>query len=314
MDFRGRALSGYSPVQRGACAALGPVSQNTPIQKPLRLRRLYTADSPFADSVRARCGWNQTLADWERFLETEPEGCFLAEWDGTAAGTATTTLYGPDLAWIGMVLVHPDFRRRGIGSALLQHCIQYLRGRSVRCIKLDATPAGKMVYDGLGFHDEWTLRRWEGRPATIEPESGLRLWQASDADRIDLLDRKAFGASRRKLLGALASQSHTSLVAESALGGIEGFGFARAGSRAVYLGPVVAANPEKGLRLVSALLAHHPGQKVFWDIPDDNKAAVTWAQQHGLTEQRPLIRMFLGENASPGDPRLQFALAGPEVG
>src|SRR5215510_8173248 len=117
----------------------------------LHVRCLTQADLPFADSVRATAGWNQTRRDWERFLALEPNGCFLAEWNGAPAGTATTTVYGTELAWIGMVLVHPDYRRRGIGRALLEHCIEHLREREVRCIKLDATPAGKKVYDGLGF-------------------------------------------------------------------------------------------------------------------------------------------------------------------
>src|SRR5437899_5195592 len=105
----------------------------------LTLRLLTRADLPFADSVRALAGWNQTAADWERILATEPEGCFLAEWNGVPAGTATTTVYGPALAWIGMVLVHPEFRRRGIGRALLEHCIAHLCKRGVRCLQPDAT-------------------------------------------------------------------------------------------------------------------------------------------------------------------------------
>src|ERR1051325_11798619 len=127
----------------------------------LRLRLLRATDLSFADSLRAQAGWNQTRADWQRFLAIEPEGCFLAEWNGAPAGTATTTAYGSKLAWIGMGLVHSDHRRRGIGRALLERCVQYLQARDVRCVKLDATPPGKQVYDGLGFKDEWLLTRWE---------------------------------------------------------------------------------------------------------------------------------------------------------
>ncbi len=281
------------------------------------MRTLTAADLDFADSVRALAGWNQTRADWERFLALESDGCFLAEWNGTPAGTATTTIYGPELAWIRMVLVHPDLRRRGIGRALLKHCIAYLRGRGVRCIKLDATPAGKEVYDRSGFRCEWTLKRWVGRPAMMTPDAarpGLRPWEETDAARVESLDAAAFGVSRRALLGALAEESPAALVMESAASGLAGFGFARAGSQALYLGPVVADSAQAGLGLVEALIARHPNETFYWDIPDPNEAAVDWARQHGFNVQRPLIRMFLGEDSSPGDPLRQFALAGPEVG
>jgi len=112
-------------------------------QSPLSLRLLRHKDLAFADSLRALVGWNQTFDDWERFLALEPDGCFLAECNGAPAGTATTLVYGPDLAWIGMALVHPDYRRRGIGRALLERCLEHLRVREVRCVKLDATPLGK---------------------------------------------------------------------------------------------------------------------------------------------------------------------------
>ena len=78
----------------------------------MRVRLMTRADVPFADSLRALAGWNQTVDDWKCFLALEPDGCFLAEWNGAPVGTATTTVYGPELAWIGMALVHPDFRRR----------------------------------------------------------------------------------------------------------------------------------------------------------------------------------------------------------
>jgi ribosomal protein S18 acetylase RimI-like enzyme len=281
----------------------------------LHLRLLTEADLPFADSVRALAGWNQTLADWRRFLAMAPDGCFLAEWNGAPAGTATTTVYGPELAWIGMVLVHPEFRRRGIGTALLQRCMDYLLARGVRCIKLDATPAGKPVYVALGFKDEWALTRWQHANPVVQsvPDPAIRNWRETDLQFAAALDMSAFGISRQTLLQTLAAQSHGALTLETESGECAGYGMIRRGARSLYLGPITARSANAGLRLVAALLAPG-GQSIFWDIPDLNAAAVAWAEKQGFTRQRSLMRMYLGENTTPGDPRKQFALAGPEVG
>jgi hypothetical protein len=214
-----------------------------------------------------------------------------------------------------MVLVHPDFRRRGIGRALLERCVEHLRERRVRCIKLDATPAGRPVYDGLGFKEEWTLTRWE-RAATsklaLESRSGIRSFD--DTDGIDLLDATAFGVSRKRLISALVKQCLCALLSEPQPGQIDGYGILRDGSAALYLGPVVAGSADAGTRLSDALLARTAGRKVYWDIPDQNSAAVRLAKTRGFMKQRPLTRLYLGEDTTPGDPQRQFAIAGPELG
>jgi ribosomal protein S18 acetylase RimI-like enzyme len=287
------------------------------MSRVLALRPLRLEDLNFADSLRSLAGWNQTHVDWKRMLALAPEGCFLAEWHGEAAGTATTTTYGPDLAWIGMVLVHPKFRRRGIGRALMEHCLDYLEGRRVRCCKLDATPLGRSVYAGLGFQDEWTLRRWEGPPLPSPPTSppaAIRSWREFDAAVVEPVDAAAFGVSRRALLEALSEHSLGRMVIESEGGQVCGFGLLRQGSLADYLGPVTAVSSEGASPLLEQLLASAPGEKVIWDIPDQNAPAVAWASSHGFTPARTLIRMFRGENRAPGNPRRQFAIAGPEVG
>lgn len=288
----------------------------------LHLRPMTGDDITFADSLRAHAGWNQTLADWERLLAMEPDGCFIAEWNGALAGTATTTIYGKELAWIGMVLVHPDLRRRGIGKALLQRCIDQLQRRGVRCIKLDATPQGQPVYEELGFKFEWTLTRWERSGLPIYSEDSptqlhLRHWRSGDAALIDRLDTMAFGVSRGKLLESLAKQSWSAVVAESEAREPCGYGLVGRGSRALYLGPVVAESPDTGMQIIRDLTAENnrqAGDAIFWDIPDRNVAAVTWAVANGFAVQRTLTRMYLGENAAPGDDLKQFAISGPEMG
>ena len=109
-------------------------------------------------------------------------------------------------------------------------------------------------------------------------------------------------------------QSRCAMMFEAEPGQIAGYGLLRDGSSALYLGPIVAVVADAGVRLADALLARADGRKIFWDIPDGNAAAAELAVARGFTPQRPLTRMFLREDSTPGDRQQQFAIAGPEMG
>jgi ribosomal protein S18 acetylase RimI-like enzyme len=273
----------------------------TNTMKDFQIRVMTVDDIDFADSLRATAGWNQTKADWRRFIELAPQGCFIAESQGVRAGTATTISYQNKIAWIGMVLVDPERRRHGIGRGLLLHCIEHLRASGVQCIKLDATPLGKKLYDTLGFVDEWTLTRWRGN-VTAAPN---REFNQISISEIAKLDEAAFGVNRTDFLRRLAADSRTVFLSG------EGFGMLRPGARAFYFGPVVAKSHAVGLRIMEALL---PGGEIIVDIPDNNRAAVAWAQSLGLTAERQLHRMRLGPAIPQPAPETLFAIAAPEVG
>ncbi len=273
----------------------------------VKLRHLVDPDLEFAHGLSRLAGWNQTRHDWSRFLSLAPGGCFLAETGSTPAGTASTTSYGSDLAWIGMVLVHPDSRRCGVGTRLLEAAIRHLREeRGTTCVRLDATPEGRPLYEGLGFRAEWGLQRWvldhgdgdDAGPAGVLTKPHFKL------------DREVFGADRSELLRSLAAGSLTTRVADDG-----SFGCCREGERATYLGPVTAATPEAGEKLVRELVAACPADRpVFWDLPDPNRAGTRLAQRLGFRPVRVLTRMWLGESALSADPMRMFGIAEPALG
>src|ERR1700683_884599 len=120
----------------------------------LQIRVMTPADVPAGMRLKDLAGWNQTEQDWRRFLEAAPDGCFVAEWSGQVAGTVTTISYENRFAWIGMVLVDPQLRGKGVGTALLERAMDYLDASGVPCLKLDATPQGRPIYERLGFRAE----------------------------------------------------------------------------------------------------------------------------------------------------------------
>lgn len=276
---------------------------------PATLRLLQPSDLGFAHGLSRDTGWNQTRRDWERFLSLAPDGCFLAEVDGQPAGTATTTAYGTGLAWIGMVLVHPAFRRRGVGTLLLNGAIHHLREeKGIACVGLDATPEGRPLYEGLGFRADWQLRRWMRSNGAMSGSGTREPVTLTDAHFT--IDRAVFGADRSALLRSLAAGSSQGRIAEDG-----SFGFFREGERATYLGPVSAAAPESGVAIARELVAATPsGRPVFWDLADSNTMAASLARELGFEPVRVLTRMWLGEAVPASDPLRMFGIAEPGLG
>jgi len=267
-------------------------------------------DIPFGVYLSRQAGWNQTAADWHRFLALEPAGCFVAEWDGQPAGTTALCVFG-SIAWIAMVLVEESLRRRGIGTALLEHALAWLEARGVATARLDATPLGQPIYQRLGFVPEYEVGRWEGIATASERVLGIRPIAPGDIPAIVALDAQATGTPRHRLLEYLLER-HPS---EGYTFGQPPAGYAtgRPGAKAWHIGPIVAQAAEIGMALADARLAQHPGQPVFIDIPLDHAAACAWASSRGFRLQRRWTRMVRGPLVNEVHLWL-WASSGPEAG
>lgn len=286
----------------------------------LAIRELRMADVPFAMELKNMAKWNQVEADWYGYLSYEPAGCFLAELDGEPAGTATVVTYEGAVGWIGMVLVHPERRRFGIGTALLHRSIRYLQEAGIASIKLDATPMGRHVYVPLGFVDEYEVTRYEG----IVPEKaanpftlGTGMIPALEVDVAELaaFDRQAFGADRTHVLRSLIGRApQLSFVSRNAAGEIDGYLLAHQGYDAVQLGPWVACAPSAAEALLTAAFRRLAGKAVFLDVPAPNEDGVQLMKRHGFKVQRGFARMVLGSNAAPGRPEWVYGTSGAEKG
>src|SRR4051794_19258755 len=118
---------------------------------------LTPADAVAALPLSAEAGWNQTAADWA-FTLREGRGIGVRDGAGRCVGSALALPLGPELSWIGMVLVAKDARRRGIGTRLLRRAIDSVCDEG-RTAGLDATELGRPVYLPLGFRDLYTVSR-----------------------------------------------------------------------------------------------------------------------------------------------------------
>jgi GNAT superfamily N-acetyltransferase len=275
------------------------------------IRPMTAADLPLGLRLSRQAGWNQTEADWKRFLALQPDGCFVAQWGGTPVGTTTTCIFGP-VAWIAMVLVEESARGRGIGTALLHHALEFLDRRHVAAVRLDATPLGLPLYERLGFVEQFRLARYQGILPPAAPEAGALAASPGHWEALAALDETVTLTDRRRLLFRLFAEESVGTFLPQGGGRLGGFLAARPGTRAVQLGPCIAA-PEAGPVLFTAARHLFAGRPIFVDIPVPNEAANRLAEAQGLAVQRHLTRMCRGAAVCERVEWL-WASSGPEKG
>ncbi len=281
----------------------------------IKIRLLSENDLTEAVQIIKPANWNQTKQDWQRLIRLEPQGCFAAWVEGRLVATITTTIYGTELAWIGMMIVAQEYRRRGLATKLMHMAMEYLRAKGVTTVKLDATPLGQPVYEALGFVSEGLIERWEAVARPVNTANGLSFLEMELGAELRAFDREAFQANRARVLTTLLRDCCVAPLAFTTPNGrLQGYALARQGAAAHYIGPVVATNDQTALLLLDGIMNQLAGKKVYLDFYTGFGAESDALLQHGFVRQRALVRMRYGKNNSAGASAMVLAIAGPELG
>jgi GNAT superfamily N-acetyltransferase len=281
-------------------------------------------DVPSAMELSAAASWNQTPDDWLRILQLSPQGCRLIEDAGRIVATVSLISFGNRLAWIGMVLTRAEYRRQGLAKRLMNDAIASAERNGIRTMKLDATDAGRPLYESLGFVVESTVERWARDAGELAPAREHSSEVAGRGpsrnehlpDGLFSLDEQAFGADRKALLESLSAS-------DKRIATTNGYLLMRPGRTAHYLGPCVATSEAVARKLIAACLEdsivsgkeHEAPQSHawFWDLLPANPGAARCAREFGFTHRRKLWRMRRGEAIENNDT-LVYAIAGFELG
>ncbi|MCC6212125.1 MAG: GNAT family N-acetyltransferase [Burkholderiales bacterium] len=255
--------------------------------------------------------WNQNEADW-RLMLGFGRGWGIVEEDGTLAASTLALPYGGAFAWIAMVLVLPEHRRKGFATRLLKIALGE-NARSGRVSVLDATPDGREVYRQEGFRDAWGFKRYS-IPGAPRANVGATALDSSHWPEVLALDAMAFGASREPVLRDLASRQPGLARVAIRRGQVAGFVLGREGREALQIGPLVAKDAEVARELLETALGGTTGP-VYLDIADHAAPLQAWVLARGFAIQRPFTRMVHGASGrAPGEAPLVYCPAGPELG
>ena len=279
--------------------------------------RMGPAHIPGAMILKEAAGWNQLPQDWLGYLELAPSGCFAGIVGGRVVATGTAINYGTRLGWIGMILVHPEFRRRGLATRIMDRLIDHLTGLGCSTLKLDATDAGAPVYEKVGFQTEYQVERWirKPQPPAQSRRSGARPQQITTRALPSLgqWDSRCFGADRSSLLEWFRAHGGPSAYLGDP-SAPEAFILGRPGSFAHQIGPLTASSAEHAEALLAPAIEAHHDRPLIADLISDNNEARRLLQNFAFEPSRVLKRMYRGSDPGPGQPEHLYCLAGFEFG
>jgi len=251
---------------------------------------LETADAILGSAFQRSESW---LGDLGLFRKLQPDGVFLARKHGIPAGMVASIIYS-NFAYVGLMGVHQDFQRHGVGIALMEHLLAWTQQQKVPLVLLDASQSGQPLYEKLGFvalNEVYVLQCRIGQLEYQQP-TGLRVLSPQNLDLIIASDKEAFGADRIRLLQAmLETYPGRAFFLSDGQGGTRGYLIVQE----KRIGPwVMQEKADAELLLRTALSLPFSGGVVSVVVPAENTDAIALLQRYGFMTVRVNRHMLFG--------------------
>ncbi|KAA0547223.1 GNAT family N-acetyltransferase [Bacillus sp. BGMRC 2118] len=231
--------------------------------------------------------------------------------EGKIVSSAAVIPYDHNLASIGMVIVHRDFRGFGLGREAAQKCIDYVPIDS--SILLIATEEGKPLYKKMGFSEVDSVHKYlcdtyiDGQPLHHDGVF-IENFNERDFDDIVKLDQAAFGDKRSNFLKHRINQSNQCLVARDKNGNIIGYGLSIVGPINTILGPIVSPDVHTTKLILDRLASKHQG-KLRIDVPSGQEDFMQFLKQSGFKKASNPPIMMINSVTMPLRNKTLFGIA-----
>lgn len=265
------------------------------------IRKMTSLEVEELVSWAAREGWNPGLHDAELFWATDADAFLAAELDGVLIGGGAITSYQGDFGFMGLFILRPEFRNRGLGDRLWQS----RRDRLIARLKPGATIGMDGVFNmqpyyakgGFAFSHRDLRFRAEIPARPPHPPAGVEeIVPLAEIpfEQVLVYDRTCFPASRQTFLSRWITQPTGLALGCRRAGQFCGFGVVRRCGLGCKIGPLFADDGQAALTLYAHLAEFAAGGPLFLDIPENNAAALDLARRLQMEQVFGCARMYLG--------------------
>ncbi|WP_002149254.1 GNAT family N-acetyltransferase [Bacillus cereus] len=242
------------------------------IELEIRVERLKKENIEDIVALSSYIGWDYNTEEIETIFNS---GIVYGVWNERKEliASAAIIVYGETLASIGMVIVHPDYKGRGIGKVITDSCIKSVVAQT--SIMLIATDEGKPLYEKLGFRavsyvSKYICNSYNANYKCVGNEEYIMNYKECDLEKIIKIDEGAFGTSRKKFLKRRIMQSEQCILIKDTKQNVLGYGLSIQTPENKIIGPIVAKNDTMAMEIVHSLAKGHNG-KLRIDVPEGKK-------------------------------------------
>ncbi|MEK4837176.1 GNAT family N-acetyltransferase [Bacillus sp. FSL L8-0152] len=239
------------------------------IELEIRVERLRKEQIGDIVALSSYIGWDYNREEIDTVFNS---GIVYGVWNERKEliASAAIILYGEALASIGMVIVHQNYKGRGIGKVITNSCMSSVSAQTP--IMLIATDEGKPLYEKLGFRvvsyvSKYICNSYNVNDYCVGNEDYMVKYEECDLEKIIKIDENAFGTNRKVFLKKRIMQSEQCNVVKDKEQNVLGYGLSIQTPENKIIGPVVAKNNAMAMRIVHDLARGHNG-KLRMDVPE----------------------------------------------
>jgi GNAT superfamily N-acetyltransferase len=226
-------------------------------------------------------GWSDITTHFNFYLSSP--FCFAIKIvaDEKVVGIGAYVLHD-DVAWLAHIIVHADYRNRGIGRNITQSLVDSLKGKC-ETIYLIATGMGEPVYKKLGFIAEADYLFFKGGNfGESKISDNIKSYSPEYLNDIIALDKEAYGENREIHFSEYLPESFAFIEGNK----VTGFYLPAFGD-----GLIISKSKTAGAELMK-LRSNKFETFIF---PSENETAIACLKSNNYSQFRVAKRMRLGK-------------------
>ncbi len=278
------------------------------VDAPPEVRPLTRDELDVVLGWAVQAGWNPGRYDADALWAADPDALWGVEVDGVLVGSGATVRRGSRAGGVGLLLVDPAHRGKGIGSLTFPFLVDGALSRLEpgAGLSLECPEAYQDFCERFGFVPVRRIARSTAvaTAARRGPYAGqLRSLAQLPFEKVVDYDAKFSGGERPDVLRAWMTPREGLGLAAYEAGRILGMAILRPAVDGHRIGPFYAESSDVAEELFAALANTVVGQQLTLDVPLEDTDIVAFASARGFGVVSEVVHMELGD-VRPG-PRDQ---------